>query len=256
MSVAQWEKLNGKLEDGIYFTPKSDNTTHYIAVINKKIKDPYNNFQFPNTHGFCQLFAFFLYINDINQFKKVNFSGVVTLNNFEKYTSNSYVCLQKLIKILKDKKYIKVKNAFKSDFNNLDEIEYDIKPGTSFTQFLNDLDKITLEQTVLILVDDVDSYIKTNKFTKQTIEKHKKMTTAIIKKWKSYKNNTNKQLHVLPGLYEFTTEDERRKYTESQFESYQSIIAYCFSADKNSPYYALLKEHNIKLIEKDISSLL
>ena len=62
-------KRQDDIANGIYFDAMNDNTTHFIAYKNGKVLDPYNYYQFPKTHGFCQFFAFFLYTGDTNEFQ-------------------------------------------------------------------------------------------------------------------------------------------------------------------------------------------
>lgn len=242
--IKSWERRKGELEDGIYFTENSDGSTHYISVKNKKIKDPYKYYQFPKSHGFCQLFAFFLHINDESDFKKINFSNKVTMNNFEKYVYNSFECLQKFIKILKDSKYKTVRNAMRKDFNEMDKEEYGIKENTSFTKFVNDMEKIPIENVLMTISEDIDYFIledtENEKYNEQLSKK-------ILKKYEKkipLFRLVNSQLCVQPTG------------NESQFEAFQSIIAYSLSADEESPYYKLLQLHNIRLIEKDINELI
>ncbi len=249
--IQKWEKKNGPLEDGIYYYPDEENFTHYRSVKNKRIKDPYKTYQFPNTHGFCQMFAFFLHTENISNFQKVRFQDKLTTNNFEKYTNNSYQCLQKIISILDNPEYVSVKNAFKNDYNNFtkkQQKDYGIKSGTSFTQFLNDLKKLTPEQAEMDTLENFKMFftvLNDGTKKKQTQNDLEKINNEHEQKKKEKPDDftTNSQLRVIP------TQDE------PQFESFQSIIAYCFSADPESPYVALLKKNNITLFQKNIEEL-
>ena len=71
IKMSKLKKEKKTKEDGIYYKPEEDGSTHFISVKNNKTKDPYKYYQFPNTHGFCQLFAFFLHIDDTKEFQKV-----------------------------------------------------------------------------------------------------------------------------------------------------------------------------------------
>ena len=223
-------------EDGIYYKPEEDGSTHFISVKNKKIKDPYKYYQFPNTHGFCQLFAFFLYIDDTEEFQRVNFKNKLTINNFEKYSHNSFQCLQKLISILKDVKYKKVRQAMKLDFRKIDKDHFGIKPKTSFNRFLKDLEELKLEQAKVEMGEVFEMFLQYNKTSKKSI---KNLQDTIRKQYEKQEDDfqTNQKLCVIP-----TT-------GESQYETFQAILAYIFSADEKSPYVELLKEHDIKIME-------
>ena len=209
--------------NGIYYKPDSEQSTHYISIQNEKVKDPYKYFQFPDTHGFCQLFAFFLHINDVDDFQKVNFQQNLTKNNFEKYSYNSFQVLRKLISLLKNPRYKNVRKAMKSDFEKIDRKNFGIQKNATFSQFLKDLEKLTLEQAKEEMGEVFDMYYTNAKMS--------------VKKFWENQNEINKDLCVQPTS------------GECQFESFQAIIAYSFSADSDSPYVALLKEHNIDLIE-------
>lgn len=224
------------MEDGIYYTPEADGSTHFVSVKNNKIKDPYKYYQFPNTHGFCQLFAFFLHIEDTNEFQKINFNNKLTVNNFEKYSHNSFQCLQKLISILKNTRYENVKNALRLDLKTMDKEFYGIKPRTSVKRFLNDLEKLKLEQAKVEVGEVFEMYVKYNK-PKKLLQNG--VSEEIRKQYERQEDDfqTNEKLCVKP-----TT-------GESQYEAFQAIIAYSFSADKNSPYSKLLEDHDIKLIQ-------
>ena len=82
----------------------NDNATHFIAYKNGKIMNPYDYYQFPQTHGFCQFFAFFLYTGDTAEFKTVSFDGTFKGVQFKNYVNNSYDCFHKILKLLKKKK--------------------------------------------------------------------------------------------------------------------------------------------------------
>jgi ADP-heptose:LPS heptosyltransferase len=235
------------INDGIYFMEEEENTTHFIGFKNGKILDPYRYYQFPNTHGFCQLFAFFLYIDNKVNFRKVSFDGTMVKKDYKIYVNNSFECVKKLINILKNKKYECVYNAFKNDFNNSSSTPrkyYGIKRGTSFEQFLKDLEKISYRQVFQQTYELYDSYRET--LSDQEGNKFKQKMDEFIKDEDKDINNfeINKDLCVIP------TEGE------TQYEAFQAIIANSFRGGRNSVYSKLLKIHNIKLIEKDIYKLI
>jgi len=249
--IKKWEDKNGPLEDGIYYYPDPQGYTHYRSVKNKTIKDPYKTYQFPNTHGFCQMFAFFLHTDNTSNFQRIVFRDKLTRNNFDKYTNNSYQCLQKIISILDDPEYVSVKNAFKNDYNNFSkkqQKEYGIKPRTSFTQFLNDLKKLKPEQAKMDTAENFQMFYDGLQQGKKKEQIHKELEKIVNEQGKKYEDEpevflTNSKLRVIPTQ------------GEPQFEAFQSIIAYCFSADPESPYVTLLNKNNIKLFQKDIEEL-
>jgi len=220
------------IHDGIYYSPNKDGTTHFCSVLNKKWKDPYDYFQFPFSHGFCQLFAYFLNINDLKDFQKVNFSKI-SLNNFEKYCYNTFKCLDKFIKILETNKDIS-KN-FEIEFKQLDKEKYGICKETTYQMFLSDLKYLTEEMVKYYIFEFYQDY----KDFKKNKEYNEKVIREIQEKYPYLKNEIlNKELRVQP------TEGE------SHFESYQAIIAYILNAEIDSPYSLLLNKNNIKLIVK------
>lgn len=240
-----------QIKEGIYFSAMSDNSTHFIAYKNGEILDPYKYYQFPQTHGFCQFFAFFLYTRDTNEFKKVIFEGEFKDFQFKNYVNNSYHCFQKILKLLKKKKYETIYTAFENDFNNSSSTprkKYGIKRGTTFEEFLQDAEKISYEQFYCEMGENYDSYGedlfkegKHQQFEKlgnKFFEQQKKKKIVDIEKFKP-----DESLCVIP------TEGE------TQFEAFQSIIANSFRGGRNSVYSKLLAIHNIKLIEDDIYNL-
>ena len=248
MSKKQQTQQN-KIADGIYFHEMNDNATHFIAYKNGKILNPYDYYQFPQTHGFCQFFAFFLYTGDTAEFKTVSFDGTFKGVQFKNYVNNSYHCFHKILKLLKKKKYENVYTAFENDFNNSSSTprkKYGIKRGTTFQQFLQDAEKIPYEQFYYEMGENYDSYgedlgeghdqfeRKGNEF----FEQQKKKKAVDIEKFEA-----DESLCVMP------TEGE------TQFEAFQSIIANSFRGGRNSVYSKLLAMHNIKLIEDDIYNL-
>ena len=250
--LKKWEGKNGPLEDGIYYYPDEEGFTHYRSVKNKLIKDPYKTYQFPNTHGFCQMFAFFLHTDNTSNFQRVRFQDKLTTNNFEKYTNNSYQCLQKIISILDNPEYVSVKNAFKNDYNNFtkkQQKDYGIKSGTSFTQFLNDLKKLTPEQVEMDTLENFKMFFTGLKDGTKKKEKTQKDLEEINNEHEQKHKDEPEAFHTNSKLRVIPTQGE------PQFEAFQSIIAYCFSADQDSPYVALLNKKNIKLFQKDIEEL-
>lgn len=241
-----------KIESGIYFAPSEDQTTHFIAYKDGNILDPYAYYQFPKTHGFCQMFAFFIYTGNVYDFKKVSLShSVFSGDEFNKYVYNSYTCLHKILKLLKNPKYKIVRDAFERDFNNSTTTPrgyFGIVRGTTFEQFLSDLEKIPIEQFFVEMIENYESYgeeisgqRQKKIFQQQGLKFFKPYQDQINNNENKYK--TNPELCVLPTG------------NETQYEAFQAIIANSFRAGRNSIYSKLLKIDNIKLIEKDIYKL-
>ena len=238
-----------KLENGIYFKPMQDQSTHFIAYKDGNILDPYDIYQFPNSHGFCQMFSFFIYIDNVQDFKKVKMTESTFLaDELKKFVHNSFQCLQKIIKLLKNPKYKEVRLAFQKDFMNsktTPRSHFGIKRGTTFEQFLSDLEKIPIEQVFAEMMENFEAYGKmiTKKNKKKQFQEELENFYKSYEKHHQSKDKPNLELCVLP------TEGE------TQYEAFQAIIANSFRAGKNSVYSKLLKKKNIKLIEEDIYKL-
>ena len=242
-----------EVESGIYFSPSEDQSTHFIAYKDGNILDPYECYQFPQTHGFCQMFAFFMYNGNVADLKKVHITeSIFSGEEFKKYVHNSYTCLHKIIELLKNPKYKIVRDAFERDFNNSTTTPrgyFGIVRGTTFEKFLSDLEKIPIEQVFTEMIENYDSYgeeisgqRQKKRFQQQGLKFFKPYQDQINNNESKYK--TNPELCVLPtGV-------------ETQFEAFQAIIANSFRGGRNSVYSKLLKIDNIKLIEKDIYQLI
>ena len=100
-----------------YYEPRSlDKSTHYRVYAhhetygrnNKKtyrwtIIDPYDRYQKRNSHGFCQMFAFFITINDTDGFWNKAEPPYNSNEDMEPlHTHNTFVCLQKTIKLIEE----------------------------------------------------------------------------------------------------------------------------------------------------------
>lgn len=245
------KQQSNKIANGIYFHEINDNATHFIAYKNGKILNPYDYYQFPQTHGFCQFFAFFLYTGDTNEFKRVNFEGEFKDFQFKNYVNNSYHCFQKILKLLKKKKYETVYNAFKNDFNNSSSTprkKYGIKRGTTFEEFLGDAEKIPYEQFYCEMGEIYDSYGE-DLFKEGKHQQFEKLGNEFFNQQEKKKIVDIEKFKPDDSLCVMPTEGE------TQFEAFQSIIANSFRGGRNSVYSKLLKVHNIKLIEDDIYSL-
>ena len=129
----------------IFFKKPTSGSTHYIAYLNAKKLDPYDYFQANKTQGFCQMFAYFLVMNDIANFKKVDQSKKIDVDNFNKLSFNTQCCLKKSLNIIKNNDDIKKK--FKSEFKNIMNDSkkvkyYGIKKKTTLNKYLSDFKKI------------------------------------------------------------------------------------------------------------------
>lgn len=236
------------IENGIYFQDDGEHSTHFIAYKDGKILDPYNFYQFPNTHGFCQFFAFFLYINDTEEFRQVNFNGKFVKTQYNAYVNNSYECFHKILNLLKKKKYEIVYNAFDNDFQRTNREKFGIRRGTRFNQFLEDAEKIPFEQFFYEIGENYKMYSEGIENKKQREEFEKK--DEQFRKQKDQDSNMDQEKYRPDeSLCVQPTEGE------TQFEAFQAIIANSFRGGRNSVYSKLLKVHNIKLIEKDIHEL-
>lgn len=130
----------------IFFKPSG--VTHYKAVVNGEVKDPYKYYQANGTQGFCQMFAFLLAIGDTDGFENVKQNPVINLTsnetdyiNFNRLVANSQLCFKKSLKYITGEVY----NLFKKDFDIIVRSEYKkygIKPGTLLSRYLLDFQKI------------------------------------------------------------------------------------------------------------------
>lgn len=222
------------LKDGIYYCPDENNYTHFLCVKKNKVLDPYENFQLPYSEGYCQLFAYFLYINDTNEFDKVNFKKI-TLNNFIKYSNNTLQCSKKFINLVKDNKSIK--QSCQKQFKKLDKKHYGIRMGTTFDIFLNDFETFDISAVQYYIMENFETYWK--KFDGRRTKINVIVMNEIKEKFSFLKEKSfiNNVLCVQP------TEGE------CQFEAFQSIIAAILNTNHDSPYRCMLKGQDIVLIQ-------
>ena len=85
----------------IFYKPSS--CTHYKSLLNDKICDPYNLYQSVNTQGFCQMFAYFITLNNTDDFKEVgpqNIKSPVDIDKFNALAYNTQVCAQKTLDLI------------------------------------------------------------------------------------------------------------------------------------------------------------
>tara|TARA_B110000967_G_scaffold184697_1_gene204353 strand:+ start:12595 stop:13368 length:774 start_codon:yes stop_codon:yes gene_type:complete len=110
------------------------------------IKDPYHLYQKSGSHGFCQMYAKFIADNDVNDF--------ATIKNNRSYQKNTFVCLQKTLKIIQENETIY--NVLQNGFNNDLQVRHirenkGITQHMTFEQFIQDL--------YIFKLEDIEQYI-------------------------------------------------------------------------------------------------
>ena len=132
----------------IYFKPHDDDGTHYIALYNDQIRNPYDYYQQVDTQGYCQSFAFFLAINELSEFTDVNQKNKIDKDNFDKFVINNMACLTKILQhIYKNEEVYK---SFKYYFTKLHKENreyYGIKLNTTVEQYFRDFSIINNKRT-------------------------------------------------------------------------------------------------------------
>jgi len=226
------------MEKIIFYKPSS--CTHYKSLMNGKVFDPYDLFQSKNTQGFCQMFAYFITIDDISEFKEVGkqtTSSPVDIDKFNKLAHNTQVCATKTLDLIEsDKEIMKI---FKYYFN--DEIKdpnKGIKKRTTCEKYLKDF-RLINEQ-----IDMIKDYIIDNPLVTGTKDKR----TMI---YFSYHNDSDDDYNEpLSKLCVQPTEGE------TQYESFQSILASIMSATHGqqkdfepTPYDLLCHNNDILLMD-------
>tara|TARA_B100001769_G_scaffold218859_1_gene178750 strand:- start:1214 stop:1984 length:771 start_codon:yes stop_codon:yes gene_type:complete len=122
-----------------------------------KIIDPYDLYQKRNSHGFCQMFAFYIATNNtIGFIDKTQVKETITKEHLKLiHTHNTFECLQKTITLI-DKLPVSIINAFKTEFSDLEkDPDYGIPCSMKFSDFVEDLKRFE--------VTDLDDYIKSLK---------------------------------------------------------------------------------------------
>jgi len=147
-------ELKGKYTtkpDGIYYKPAYRGSTHYVAVRGGQVYNPYDYYQPPNTQGFCQLFAFFLAIGDIEDFQRIP-KGIrsTSRDTFDKYAYNTYTALQKLLVLLNDNRELDA--HMEVTFGQLPRANYGIR-CRSYARFKRDLSLLTLDNVRFYIID-------------------------------------------------------------------------------------------------------
>lgn len=143
--------ING---DGIYFKPSD--ITHYIAYKEKTVLNPYFKYQAKNTQGFCQMFAFFMYISNTADFKIVDQTKKIDIDNFNKLVENTYECGLKSIKYIESDRDLFIK--FKNDFDDIVNDEESrknagINIGTTVEQYFSEFKSLPIKAAMYYIHD-------------------------------------------------------------------------------------------------------
>ena len=131
----------------IYFRANDDNSTHFIAYLNGIEINPYKYYQAKDTQGFCQMFSYFLIMQDTIGFIPVNQDKQIDNKTFNNLALNTQKCAEKSLAIInkKNKKNEEIYKLFEQDFNTLMETEsdiYGIKPRTTVDKYLEEFNEL------------------------------------------------------------------------------------------------------------------
>ena len=223
----------------IFYKPSS--RTHYKSLLNDKIYDPYNLYQSVNTQGFCQMFAYFITLNNTDDFKEVgpqNIKSPVDIDKFNVLAYNTQVCAQKTLDLIESDP--EILELFIYYFK---EEKKDIKKGineyASCNDYLNDFRLINKN------IDMIKDYVIDNPL----VTGSKKNRDMI---YFSYNNDSSIDYNEpITKLCVQPTEGE------TQYESFQSIMASIMSATHGkkfsnyipTPYDLLCTKKNIILMD-------
>lgn len=126
--------------------------------------DPYDLYQKKYTHGFCQMFALFIAMNDVNGFIEIDADG----DNHQIYLNNTYACLKKTLALIKEIKKNGAMNphfpdltlyqSMERDFKNYKELNYKEYYFTTIKTRQLSFEKF-LEHLSLFEVEDIKPYI-------------------------------------------------------------------------------------------------
>ena len=126
-TVSATQRIGPRL---IYFKeppPKSkDPSTHFIAYLNGEEKNPYWHYQAKSTQGFCQMFAYFLVMDDTAEFIDIgikNQQKKIDKETFDNLALNSKLCAQKSLDLLRSEPeiYQRFKEQFEEIMQNDDD---------------------------------------------------------------------------------------------------------------------------------------
>jgi hypothetical protein len=119
--------------------------THYQAMVNRTVRNPYEKLQAYNTQGFCQMFAFFLATDNVTGFEEADQSRKIDVTNFKILANNTQACLRKTLSIMRSDQEVLAR--FAEFFNNImsseeSRIKRGVKPGTTYDRYLNEFEAI------------------------------------------------------------------------------------------------------------------
>ena len=144
------KSVTNMISNKLIYYDNTKTTTHYIGYLNDEERNPYNYYQANGTQGFCQMFAYFLVMNDIHGFQIVDQSKKIDINNFNKLAINTQLCAEKAIKLLITNKdiYTRFEEQFNEimmnkrlsleDDHNDNRRYYGINPGTTCDKYIKD----------------------------------------------------------------------------------------------------------------------
>ena len=122
-----------------------------------KIIDPYDLYQKKDSHGFCQMFAFYIATNNtIGFIDKTQVKENMTNEHLKLiHTHNTFECLQKTITLIENLS-ASIINAIKTEFSDLEkDPNFGIPRNMKFADFVEDLKRFE--------VTELDDYIKSLK---------------------------------------------------------------------------------------------
>ena len=135
-----------------FFKPLNDGSTHYRVysflekyderkktVVGKwTTTDPYSLYQKQKSQGFCQMFAYFIAVNDTTDFINKEYQQEADLKELHKH--NTFMCLKKTIKLLEETNVIK--KIISEQFEHIKydtEVKYGIPDNMKYDDFIIDL---------------------------------------------------------------------------------------------------------------------
>jgi len=121
-------------------------TTHYQAMVNGTVRNPYEKLQVKNSQGFCQMFAFFLATDNVTGFQEADQSRKIDVTNFTILANNTQACLRKTLSIIRSDPEVLARFAefFNNDIISTEEtrIGLGVKLGTTYDRYLNEFEAI------------------------------------------------------------------------------------------------------------------
>lgn len=110
--------------------------------------DPYDLYQKPLSQGFCQMFAYFIAVNDVEGFiDKRNYSQISKEEEKDIHKKNMYQCLKKTLNLIKNIKIndVELYQEILIEFEDIkQEPEYGIPDNMSFDDFIRDFEKFKI----------------------------------------------------------------------------------------------------------------